>query len=114
MCKCGCRGYCSIYPVLDAWARDLEELSNRSGIQYLVLDIQSDWPAWLEVEGGRYWSHASHPCPLCRVRQQELCQDDAHRVSLDRLPYEPYDMEQYFQDVANFTKASRLILAIIG
>ena len=29
MCRCGCRGWCSIYPLLDAWVQDLDKLQDR-------------------------------------------------------------------------------------
>ena len=84
---------------------DFEELGKRSGIKYFVMDIQSDWPAYLEVGGGRYWRHNQHPCPLCLINQEQLYQDDADRITLDHMPYEPYTFNAYSQDVLRFTRA---------
>ena len=104
MCRCGCRGWCSLFPLLNAWVADLEKL--QSSCKCVVLDMQCDWPAWLEVSGGRFWSHNSHPCPLCYINQAALTGDDVSETTLDALPYQPYHHVNYLQDVSNFTMAT--------
>ena len=83
-------------------------LARGSDIRYAVLDIQSDWPAFLEVSGSRYWSHGT-PCPLCQISQRDLVTDHADRVTLDSMPHEPYAPEMYDDDVRQFTKATGLL-----
>ena len=104
MCKCGCRGWCSIYPLLHAWALDLQQLqeSNRCA----VLDITCDWPAYLEITGLRFWNHADHPCCLCRLKLDELNADKLTEATLDNLPHELYSMTDYWNDIGEYTKVS--------
>ena len=64
---------CSIFPLLDAWVQDLEKL--QTSRKYCVLDIQYDWPAYLEIIGGRFWNHNSRPCALCRISQDDMTPD---------------------------------------
>ena len=106
MCRCGCRGWCSLYPLLDAWVCDLEQL--QSSLKCVVLDIQCDWPAFLEVSGGRFWSHKTHPCPLCYVTQENLNGDELSQTTLDACPHAAYDQSGYLRDINAFTLATCL------
>ena len=103
MCRCGCRGWCSIFPLLDAWVQDFEELQNK--LEVAVIDIQCDWPAFLEVSGGRFWGHRQHPCPLCNMNQASLNADNLQAITLDNLGFDLYSDDDYAQDIRNFTKA---------
>ena len=101
---CGCRGWCSLYPLLNRWAEDLQQLANRTDLRYMVLDVQCDWPAWLEVVGSRYWSHGKHPCPLCCVNQEQLSEMSLDNITLDSMPFQAYQVPDYDADIARFTK----------
>ena len=105
MCRCGCRGWCSIYPLLDAWVQDLDKL--QAAMKYAVMDIQCDWPAYLEISGGRFWNHGTHPCPLCKVSQDDMNPDMLEHTTLDNLGFELYSDEQYKTDVDSFTEVSQ-------
>ena len=65
----------TLFPLLLAWVEDLKAMESGSKIRVAVLDIQGDWPAFLQVFGLRYWSHNDHPCPLCRINQTQLGED---------------------------------------
>ena len=60
MCKCGCRGWCSIWVVLYTLAQNLETFSRvQFGVPFIfaLMDIKGDWPGWLELIGLRHWNH---------------------------------------------------------
>ena len=98
MCQCGCRGWCTLYPLLLAWSDDLQRLQH-GDVAYAVLDIQGDWPAFLQVFGLRYWSHKVHPCPLCRINQNEIQQTCIEAATLDSLPFHAYYTTDYKHDL---------------
>eukprot|EP00439_Symbiodinium_sp_Y106_P060893 s2201_g9.t1 len=102
MCRCGCRGWCSIYPLLDAWVQDLDKL--QTAMKCAVMDIQCDWPAYLEVSGARFWNHSIHPCPLCNISQDYMNPDILENITLDNLGFKLYSDEQYKTDVDSFTR----------
>ncbi|CAE7583635.1 unnamed protein product [Symbiodinium microadriaticum] len=112
MCRCGCRGWCSLFPLVDAWVKDLHEL--QSSNQCAVLDIQCDWPAYLEITGGRFWNHTDHPCPLCRISQAEMNPETVPGITLDDLGHELYTVEDYNNDIDKFTKVWNLTMSMIG
>ena len=85
--------------------QDLEKLQR--SLKYCVLDIQSDWPAYLEVVGGRFWNHNSHPCALCRISQNDMTPDCVPSITLDNVGHELYSTEDYNNDIDNFTKVTK-------
>jgi hypothetical protein len=102
MCKCGCRGWCSLWPLLYVVAWDLNlgaegkfaknrhdnspfdiELDgfrierNESGVDLLalflaVVEFRGDWPAMTEVAAVRNWAHKYHPCMFCHISLAQL------------------------------------------
>ncbi|CAJ1390676.1 unnamed protein product, partial [Effrenium voratum] len=104
MCSCGCRGWCTLHPLLLAWVEDLKRLEEGYPVRYAVIDIQGDWPAFLQVFGLRYWAHKTHPCPLCRVTLPEMLEIDVDNITVDNLLSPLYQTEDYAKDVANSTK----------
>lgn len=103
-CQCGCRGWCTLYPLLRAWVADLKGLES-GDVRYAVLDVMGDWPAFLQIFGLRYWSHAQHPCPLCRVNQIEMCKFNISGWTVDSMPFASYETDDYKADLQNFVKA---------
>lgn len=85
--------------------KDLHEL--QSSNQCAVLDIQCDWPAYLEITGGRFWNHTDHPCPLCRISQAEMNPETVPGITLDDLGHELYTVEDYNNDIDKFTKVTK-------
>lgn len=104
MCQCGCRGWCTLFPLLHRWAADLKKLEKGDLVRWAVLDVQGDWPAFLQVFGLRYWSHKTHPCPLCRIRNAEFNELIVNDLTLDELPFEPYTTNDYLRDLASAIK----------
>ena len=112
MCKCGCRGWDTLYPLLLAWVKDLQYLEAGSKLRCAVLDIQDDWPAFLQFFWMRYWSHKTHPCPLCRIIQSEIQQLNLDAITLDSMPYAAYSSNDYLKDVEQSVKASGFIASL--
>jgi hypothetical protein len=96
MCKCGCRGWCSLHPLLDLLRWDFEVAGNftyprtrhdctshdneirqlREGqalpTTLAIVQLRGDWPAFCEVGGYRVWSHKTHPCFMCDSNLKSL------------------------------------------
>ena len=111
MCQCGCRGWCSLHPLLQAWAADLEALARANPVRYAVLDLQGDWPAFLHIFGMRFWGHRVHPCPLCLVNQDQLQEQCSSQVTLDTLPFKAYTTEDYMNDLSRWVKVTEITSA---
>ena len=98
-CQCGCRGWCSYFPLLSAQTLDLNsgaarvhqhkkvfdidfdveteqyflEMSGRQmDIAVVVVQLRCDMPAWCWGAGMRHHGHKHHPCTLCRKTKSEL------------------------------------------
>lgn len=93
-----------MYPLLRAWVQDLQQLETGDHIRCAVLDIQGDWPAFLQVFGLRYWSHNVHPCPLCRINQAQIQELNLNDITLDSMPFANYSTDDYLQDVSQSMK----------
>ncbi|CAK9051241.1 Uncharacterized protein SCF082_LOCUS28143 [Durusdinium trenchii] len=100
MCQCGCRGWCTLFPLLHKWTCDLKSLQT-GDTRFAVLDIQGDWPAFLQVFGLRYWSHKTHPCPLRTINQEELGRLRLGEMTVDSMPYPFYTTNDVRADLAN-------------
>ena len=118
LCQCGCRGWCSWYPILLALAWDLKSCANgivpnadeyENRIERLagqlmfvlaILEIRADWPAWAEFVGIRTWAHHTFPCPKCDMRLHR-CIDSTIQGSIRRgsLPWTPYTHDDYLGDI---------------
>jgi hypothetical protein len=92
-CKCGCKGYCTLFPVLamldwsfqalavGEWPRTRHsgegfgaaEAFRRSrggaalGFRALVLFVKGDWMEWATTFGFQSWASTSSPCFLCKA-----------------------------------------------
>ena len=94
-CQCGCKGYCTLYPLLLALALDLCMAGDGfgGGKVVVVCDLMCDWPAYLIISCLRYWNHAYFPCPCCNVPLSKM-------MSLDNIthkegPWEIFTHEEY-------------------
>lgn len=48
LCRCGCRGWCSIAVLF----HEIKEICNKQGdTRIIVLDLKADWPALIELIG---------------------------------------------------------------
>ena len=55
LCGCGCRGWCSFYPILVAIASDLRDNEVVAGVPIACLFSKADWPAYTDIAGLRQW-----------------------------------------------------------
>ena len=126
MCKCGCKGWCSIWAVLNVWRWDLTQcsLGVRAGGRHdgrpfdeqnrvetagaalpfvaAVVEIRSDWPAFCEVSGFRTWAHSQHPCCFCTVDHEHLLH--FNNVSLVNGPWDAWRHEENERELATCIK----------
>ena len=95
MCKCGCRGWCSLFPVLaficwnfealangerpsfrhDGTARELGDmmgLAKQFGFTALLFWIKGDWAEWAKTLALQTWASWYRPCPFCDATHDTL------------------------------------------
>ena len=99
-CQCGCRGWCSLFPLLQTFSDDLA--ANHPGCQLIVWDIRSDWPAWVQVAGLRTWSHKLFPCACCSVPLDKMA--DITSYTLTTHPYSLYTPDVWQEEVQMWQK----------
>ena len=104
MCKCGCRGNCTLWPLLFAVSMDFVN-QNFENLVLVPYEARSDWPAWIEVGGFRLWNHSTWPCPCCDVDQEHLL--SLLNISLHSIPYTLYTHESYDRELARTFKVAR-------
>jgi hypothetical protein len=128
-CKCGCGGFCTLYPCLQVLSWDLsqaargefdvagpfgEELSPMVHYRYLlrkgqgmkttiaIIEITGDWPAWADISGIRYWSHNIFPCGACDMNLHDLkLQSTINSMTTDSGPWTCYNHPQWQHDVSS-------------
>ena len=118
MCKCGCRGFCTFWPLHDALLNDLQfaadgkwgvvshlrepflegtvahkRAGSPMGLVLAVTEIRADMPGYTGPMGFRASSHVTHGCCVCNVKKESLC--ELENVTLDGGPAELFDTEQY-------------------
>ena len=94
-CKCGCKGWCTIYPILlfIAWAIAAMDAGRRPAtrhdgspwegvwaeiagsalpFQAVLLDVKGDWAEFCHSLGFPTWQSWFHPCFCCGVRRDAL------------------------------------------
>ena len=54
MCKCGCRGWCTLFPILVEIAINLRD-GRVAGFRIAAIMTKGDWPAFTEIAGVRQW-----------------------------------------------------------
>ncbi|CAE7222610.1 unnamed protein product [Symbiodinium sp. CCMP2592] len=96
LCSCGCRGWCSVFPLLEHFRCDMSR--EHTDIRPAILDFKADWPALVEICGLRTWSHNLHPCPCCKVDKSSLLAVGTH--SLNSSPNPLFTQSSYDELVA--------------
>jgi hypothetical protein len=118
MCQCGCRGWCSLYPILLLLSWDLAALASGSArvcdqfghtlakiipscaFVVVILEIRADWPAWAELAGIRIWAHGDYPCPKCDLSLQTISNAGyVAFVKLTSVPWASYGHNEYLRDI---------------
>ena len=125
MCACGCRGWCTLFPLLMVLAVDLlacamggyvhvpnelltfgVDVDKYSVLAFMiaVVEMRTDWPAWCEVIGVRTWAHARFPCPKCNCPLSKMVVAPCtSQITLENGPWEKYGQEEYLADVRRST-----------
>ncbi|CAE7212809.1 unnamed protein product [Symbiodinium sp. CCMP2592] len=91
LCSCGCRGWCSVFPLLESFRRDM--CFDHKDLRVCILDYKADWPAYIEICGFRTWSHNLHPCPICTVQKKDLLA--VGTMTLHTCPHKLFDETSY-------------------
>ena len=112
MCGCGCKGWCSLHPLLEAFRADL--VHPHSDLRLPLLDLKGDWPAVVSLFGMRTWSHNIHPCPLCTAKKPDLADvSSSFTASSSRFP--EFDEGAYHENIcANFRETSPAYVNALG
>ena len=117
-CNCGCRGFCTLWPVHDAILSDLQSAadgrwsvlshlrepfhadtvaSTRAGqpmgVVLAVTEIRADMPGYTGPMGFRASSHCQHPCCVCNVSKAGL--QNLSEMSLAGGPADTFTTAQY-------------------
>ena len=119
LCKCGCRGWCSIHPVLmmlrwaiigmidgshptarpdgAPWApQDVVEASRagrRFGWKAVVLHIKADWQEHVTTLGFASWTTLEHPYPACQCTRANW--DAFQGLNAFGCPWRSKSLEDY-------------------
>ena len=110
MCKCGCRGWCTLWPVLDfvhwscdamaegEWPRErhdkapwtdddverAEKAGQPLGFVAILLQIKGDWSELCSSLGFPTWGSLRFPCMFCKVIKEKYV--DVPRARPSQLP----------------------------
>ena len=90
VCRCGCKGWCTFWPLLDVLRWDLNvgatglhalvpQVSTTIivgvtplGFFIAVVGFRGDWPAVAEFLACRTWAHLNHPCLICKICKRDV------------------------------------------
>ena len=130
LCKCGCRGYCSIFILhwVIAWnlifaaqglnpdlthtgGQDADPVRrNRAGTRLpfflVVVQIRADWPGFCIPMGFRTCSHKTAGCVCCDVSKSRM--GALSNISLDSGPWTTFTDADYWREV-NSSRTTRYI-----
>jgi hypothetical protein len=120
MCQCGCRGWCSVWSVLDffRWALTAASSGRRPETFYmskpwpagssaaaqagenlcarfLMCLIKGDWMEWYTTFGFAHLATMSYPCSCCAVDQDDMYETDD--LEFQQLPWGDVSNEDYDQ-----------------
>ena len=109
-CKCGCRGWCTLYPLLLRWSEDMNaggdgvfldpaRQEERLEIRLVVHGSRADWPALCQMAAVRTWGHNLSPCFACDLNKVQMRSTPLHECSLDIAPWNPYTRQDYDADL---------------
>jgi hypothetical protein len=144
LCRCGCRGYCSIYPILvfiewsfsvmvaglfperrhdGPWPEDSPHQTiagSELGFRAVPVIIKGDWAEFNTTLSFKSWTHHQHPCFKCLATGGP---DGTYRehagVSAEHQPWAPKTMVEYEQacsacEVAVVIPNIRVLRTLLG
>ena len=110
LCKCGCRGWCTLFPVFQmlkwsfkalyegrrpseghdgsgwgdaVWGRLVGVALIRKGI---LVQVKADWEAFCNIMGFALWSSVFRPCLCCNVNKELLA--EVTGITLEDAPWD--------------------------
>ena len=101
ICQCGCKGWCTFFPLIQRVKDDLVSLALGSDPNVLVCCVGSlgDWPAFCSLGGIRTWAHNGHPCFCCRCTNAQLKGNRLDNMSLDICAFDLYTENDHRADI---------------
>ena len=121
MCKCGCRGWCTIYPVLlmirwsmeaagrgvnperkhdgEPWGEGDGPRAEKAGqplaVRCCILQIRGDWLEYAKSMGLPTWSSVFFPCMFCKVVRENLYAFKGKPFDPMHFPFELTNQNDY-------------------
>ena len=136
MCQCGCKGWCTYYPIYEAWRWSLQagydnryptvrpdlkqfikgqddarmKIAGKAiGMVMPLFQIRGDWPTAVDAMGMRSWSHNLHACPVCLCPKNELSELESHTI--ESSPYDEWTAERHNAETDRCCKAVNLFIS---
>ena len=131
LCSCGCQGWCSIYPVFkmlqwsfEAGAEGKFPKSAWDGTEWVegserhviggtdmampiaLVHIKGDWAEYASTFGFTAWSHAKHPCFICKTTKADMY--NLENFSAMSLPHDLKTAADYERSCQNCEHVVRL------
>ncbi|CAE7238530.1 unnamed protein product [Symbiodinium sp. CCMP2592] len=110
LCGCGCRGWCSVFPLLEAFKQDLT--AKHADLRLPIIDFKADWAALVEIAALRTWSHSLHACPCCLVKKSEM--DNLEGFTARTCAFPLFDEKKYEATLAKNFKVWNLTLTMLA
>ena len=139
MCKCGCRGWCTLYPILymlhcsfealacgrfwegrhdgKDWLETFEDFRASVAGEFMcciaaICNTKCDWMEYSTTFGFPTWSHNVHPCVLCNAEKHELHVLEDARID-EVFPFDLKSMITYDRDAARCEVWVTILSAVI-
>ena len=120
LCQCGCRGYCTLFPVLNvlrwsigvmgtgyfptarrdgsSWHSTDRNQSRRGALaaKAAVICIESDWMEYVATMSFSSWTHNVHPCPMCFYSPDTM--HDLKNFTLESVGWDLKTMDHYTEE----------------
>ena len=100
MCKCGCRGHCTMFPLMHALVTNIRD-SVLANATLAILFTKGDWPAFCDVAGVRQWSHDLYPCYECDLPKASITDPSSLRnITLEGGSWAKYTARDHEENIA--------------
>ena len=120
LCQCGCRGYCTLFPVLNVlrWSIGVMETGyfpsarhdgsswhstdrsqSRRGVlaaKAAVIYIKGDWMEYVTTMSFPSWTHNLHPCPMCFCSPDTT--HDLKNCTLESVGWDLKTIDHYMEE----------------
>ena len=101
LCQCGCRGYCTLFPVLNVlrWSIGVIRSQSRRGAlaaKAAVIYIKGDWMDYVTTMSFTSWTHNVHPCPMCFCSPDTM--HDLKNCTLESVGWDLKTIDHYMEE----------------